>query len=153
MKKYQLSLYALLIGLSAFAFKPGDIDKKVVQSFSKGFPAAQNISWRELDDSYVVSFVENGVRSKLRYQKDGTATEFTRFYQEENLPLNVQYKVKKKFPDKKIFGVTEDLEITEAGDYLTKDYFIKLEDDKSWITVKMDGDGRLSVVEKFKKAL
>src|ERR1700704_3608903 len=107
MKKFLIVFATLLIGLSSFAFSPKEIDEKLIQTFKTNFPNAVSVSWAELPESYVVNFVENGLRSRVIYQKDGSFVHFTRYYQEKDLPFFVRFKVTKLYPNKKIFGVVE----------------------------------------------
>jgi hypothetical protein len=151
MKKLAILFYALLIGFGAFANDPVKIDEKLVQMFNTNFPNAKEVSWFEGPKFYIVNFTEKGIRSKITYQKDGTILQFTRSYTEQHLPYNIQYKVKKKYPEKKIFGITEFVSGTDGES--TTEYYIKLEDDKNWITVRADADGALTVVEKYRKAV
>ena len=151
MKRLLVVFYSLLIGLGSFANDPVKIDEKLVQSFNNNFPNATEVSWFEAPKFIIVNFTEKGIRSKITYQKDGTISQFTRSYTEQNLPYNIQFKIKRKYPEKKIFGVTEFLSGDEG--HSTTEYYIKLEDDKNWITVKSDADGGLTVVEKYRKAM
>jgi hypothetical protein len=48
--------------------------------------------------------------------------------------------------DKKIFSVTEISTVTHI------EYYIKLEDAKVVITIKVDSEGNLALVEKYRKA-
>ena len=45
-----------------------------------------------------------------------------------------------------MFGVTE---VTFSNEVV---YYVKLQDEKTWITLKIDGVGNAEVVEKYKKA-
>lgn len=144
-------MYSLLIGISAFAFSTKEIDEKLVQSFKSNYPKAEEAKWHELDDAYVVNFVENGIRSKITFKKDRSDIVLTRYYQEQHLPYHIKSKLKKKFADKKIFGIIENSSVTEQGEQLAVEYYIKLEDEKSWTTVKVDNNGGVSVTEKFRK--
>jgi hypothetical protein len=84
------------------------------------------------------------------YLKDGKVTEYTRYYLESNLPFLIHSRVKKAYPEKKIFGIVEVSTMTETG-ASNVEYFIKLEDEKTWLTVKSDIDGNLTVTEKYRK--
>jgi hypothetical protein len=151
MKRLLTFLTALLIGVGTFANEPTNIDEKLVQTFNSNFPNATEVTWFESPKFYIVNFVEKGIRSKITYQKDGKIVQFMRSYTEQHLPYNIQFKVKKKYPGKKIFGINEFL-IDEEGKSQTV-YYIKLEDDKYWITVIADADGATTVVEKYRKAI
>jgi hypothetical protein len=131
---------------------PGEIEEKLIKSFNASFPSAQQVHWYELPKAWVVNFVSEGVRSRIMYLKDGRMTEFTRYYQEAGLPFLIQSKVKKVYPNKKIFGVIEVSRIGENSSESAVEYFIKLEDDKNWLTIKADSETNLVVVEKYRKA-
>jgi hypothetical protein len=150
MKKLSLVFSTLLISLSLLASGPG-IDEKLVSTFKSSFPTAEQVSWYELPKAYVVNFVENGMRARVIYQKDGNTTEFTRYYFESNLPFLIQSKIKKAYPNKTIFGVVEVTVLAENGQSKI-DYHVKLEDENTWTTVKSDVDGNLTVTEKYRKA-
>jgi hypothetical protein len=62
------------------------------------------------------------------------------------LPYYLLINIKKKYPDKKIYGVTE---ISSASGI---EYYVKLEDARIWVTLVSDSHGNLRVVEKFRKA-
>jgi hypothetical protein len=142
---------SLIISISMMAFSLAlyanvEVNEKVLKSFKETFPKAEQVNWQEYSDNYVVNFMELGIRERITYDKDGNFVSATRYYLEENLPTNILFKVKKKFPGQKVFGVTE-LETDTSVDY-----YIKLVDDSNWTTVKSDVSGVMEVVEKYKKA-
>ena len=153
MKKFFIMFSALLLSLSLIARDPGpgEIDDKLIKTFATSFPKAERVHWYEMPKAWVVNFVADGIRSRIVYTKDGKVTEFTRYYFEANLPFLIRSKIKDVYPNKSIFGVVEVSVIAEGG--ISKmDYFVKLEDEKTWVTVKSDNEGNLRVVEKYKKA-
>lgn len=146
-RKQLLTLsFLLFVSAGAFAFDGFVISEKLLQSFKQTFPNAQEVKWLETGEKYIVNFKENGILTKIDYDKDGNFVSSLRYYSEKNLPLNILTKLQKKYADKKIFGVTE---MTSDSNV---DYYIKMEDDKNWITVKSNADGNFQVVEKYKKA-
>jgi hypothetical protein len=153
MKKLIILFSAMLLSFSLIARDPGtgEIDDNLIKTFNTSFPKAERVHWYELPKAWVVNFVTDGVRSRIVYLKDGKITEFTRYYFESNLPFVVRSKVKNAHPNKNIFGVVEVSIIPEAGTSRIE-YFVKLEDEKSWMTVKSDNEGNLTTTEKYKKA-
>ncbi|HTQ26647.1 MAG TPA: hypothetical protein VMI35_00895, partial [Puia sp.] len=137
MKKKLLFLALVVVSLAGYANV--NVNEKVLRSFNETFPSAEQVKWQEFSDNYIVNFVELGVRNRINYDKDGNVISATRYYGQENLPVNLLVKTRKKFPSAKIFGVTE-VE-TEAS----VDYYIKLEDSMNWITVKSDAIGNMEV--------
>jgi hypothetical protein len=130
----------------AFATDGFTISEKMLSSFKKTFPDAQQVKWLEQTDRYTVNFSENGILTKIDYDKEGNFISSLRYYKEKNLPINILCRLQKKYADKKVFGVTE--MTTEAA----VEYYIKLEDSENWITVRSNADGNMQVVEKYKKA-
>ena len=148
MKKLFILFSALLLSVSLIARDPED---KLIKSFNTSFPKAERVTWYELPKAWVVNFVADGIRSRVVYLKEGNITEYTRYYFEKNLPFLVHSRVKDAYPNKSIFGVVEVSLINEHG-ASTVEYFVKLEDEKSWMTVRSDNEGNLSIVEKYQKA-
>jgi hypothetical protein len=94
----------------------------------------------------MVNFKQGEILTKIEYDKEGNFLSSIRYYSEKNLPVNVLVRLQKKYTDKKVFGVTE---VTSDN---VVEYYIKLEDESNWITVKSNADGNMQVVEKYKKA-
>lgn len=146
MKRLSALFYSLIIGASSFASPEKNINEKLLQTFKESFPNAEQVNWKELKESYVVDFIEDGVRSEIIYEKTGTFVSSTRYYQEKNLPYYLLINIKKRYPEKKILGVTE---ISTIDDIF---YYIKMEDKTVVTTIKLDSEGNLVLVEKLKKA-
>ena len=138
-------IFLLSVSAGVFANEGFAINEKLLQTFKQTFPDAQQVKWLEQEDRYTVNFKENGILTKIDYDKDGNFISSLRYYTEKNLPINILVKLQKKYADKKVFGITE--MTTDAA----VDYYIKLEDATNWITIKSNADGNMSVVEKYKK--
>lgn len=145
-KTFFLSLCMLVFSAGAFAAKEYSISDKMLQTFKQTFPDAQQVVWSEQGDKYTVNFRQGEILSKVEYDKDGNFLNSLRYYSEKNLPVNILCRLQKKYSDKKVFGVTE--MATDSS----VEYYIKLEDDTNWITVRSNIDGNMQVVEKYKKA-
>jgi hypothetical protein len=146
MKKFFILLYSLIISGTSFTFALSNINEKLVRSFKETFPNAVQVLWTELPEAYLVNFVENGIRSRIIYDKNGNFISSTRTYLAYDLPYYILISIKKKYPEKRIFGVTELASATST------EYYIKMEDSKVWTTIKIDNGGNLELVEKYKKA-
>ena len=143
MKKVLAVISSMLLFAGAYAF---EVNEKVLRSFNETFVAAEEVKWEEYKTHYTVSFVNSGIRSKVNYDRNGVMTGAIRYYAPQMLPLNVYNRLKKNFSDKELFGVTE---VTSGTDI---NYYIKMQDSKNWITVKIDEFGSTSITEKYKKA-
>jgi len=156
MKQLLILTCALLVGALSFAHSR-TIDEKLLHAFSTSFPRAEKVSWQEAPQAYIVSFVDNGIRSRITYHKDGSIGSYIRYYFEEGLPVNIRLGVQREFPGKKIWGVVEVSQpavegAADADKGLSTYYYIKLENDKTWTTVKMDNSGNWEVTERYRKA-
>lgn len=151
MKKLFVLFGAMLIGFHSLPNNPVKIDEQLLQNFSVQFPHAQKIVWQESEDAYTVSFVEDGIRLRVVYLRNGALTHFLRYYLEENLPLDVRLSVKKKFPGKSIYGVVEENLTSHIQNKTSTVYYIKLEDDCSWTTVRVQRNKKMKIVGKLNK--
>ena len=145
-KRFLLALCMLAITAGAFAAPNFTISEKLLQTFKKTFPDAQQVVWSEQGDKYTVNFRQDEILTKVEYDKDGNFLTSLRYYTEKNLPVTILCRLQKRYGDKKVFGVTE--MATESS----VEYYIKLEDAENWITVRSNIDGNMQVVEKYKKA-
>jgi hypothetical protein len=145
MKKVIAIMLTALVTAGAYAFDPFDPNEKVLKSFNETFSAAQDVRWEEFSTYYAVSFLSGGIRSKVSYDKEGNLISALRYYAPQLLPINILNRITKDNPKKKLFGVTE---VTYNG---TISYFIKLENDTHWFTLKVDADGNSQQIEKYKK--
>jgi len=148
MKKFFLAITAVVLSISSFAYDP--VNEKLIRSFEFNFPNASQVSWQEVEGGFIVSFVKEGVRARASFDAEGNLLRVIRYYEEQQLPYEIQYRVKRMFPKKQIFGVIEVTSTKNAKDVYTE-YMIKLEDSKSWTTVRVTESGKVSVTEKFSK--
>ena len=147
MKKFLIALFVLSAGFSSPALSAvRNISEKLIREFRETYPDAVQVDWREYPETYTVSFEEGKVKVSLIFNKDGSFISSSRYYKEEYLPYYLVAAIREKFPEKKIFGITE----VSTASYIG--YYVKLQDAKTWMTIKMDSEGNIRIVEKFKKA-
>lgn len=145
MKKIILAVL-LLAGTISYAGTPVEVNEKVLKAFKETFTNPEDVVWREFDNYYEVNFKLTEIRTRIRYDVDGNVLGTTRYYFEQNLPPHILTKLKKKYAGKTVFGVTE---VSSEYDI---EYYIVLEDDKNWTTIRSNSVGNMEVHEKFKKA-
>ena len=153
MKKLFVLFSSMLIAFNSFAYDPVKIDDHLLKTFAVQFPHAQKVVWQELDDSYVVSFIEDGIRLRIVYLKGGDITHFLRYYLEENLPLDIRLNIKKKYPGKKIYGIVEENIVSNIENRSKIIYYVKLEDDTSWVTIKAERHKKFRIIETLVKEI
>ena len=147
MKKYLVLLIALLAGILSSAAVADNVNEKLLRSFKETYPNAKQVTWNEMPGTYIVNFVENGIRARIIYERNGVYQSSLRYYGEEHLPPYLVFYIKNNFPEKKIFGITE---VSTASSI---NYVVKMEDDRLYTTIKIDPDTRWEYVEEFVKAL
>jgi len=139
-------LFALSIALFVFTIVVfAGVNEKLLYSFNKAFPLAENVKWSDDAKGYFVSFTQFGISSKVVYDPQGDFVYALRYYKEENLPVYTLLAVRERFPGKKISGVTEE----STQDNIT--YHVRLEDTKSWYGIAVTPSGSVTVEEHFKK--
>lgn len=151
MKKLLIFISAFFIIVHSDANRPPRIDEQLLQNFSSQFPHAQKVVWHELEDSYVVSFIEDEIRLRIVYLRNGSLTHYLRYYLEETLPLDIRLNVKKKFPAKTIYGITEENIVSHVEGRSRTVYYIHLEDETSWLTIQVERNRKIKIIEKLIK--
>src|SRR4249920_1523539 len=121
MKKIIITAISML-ALSAGIFARGvEVNEKVLKSFKESFPKAEQVTWQEYTDAYVVNFTTIGIKERITYDKEGNFVSAIRYYSQDNLPAHIICKLKKNYPDQKVYGVTEVTTETQIQ------YYVKLE--------------------------
>ena len=143
MKKLILSFVAIVVFATVTFALPNE---KVLKSFNATFSSPKGVQWFETGKTYEARFVENGIRTIAHYDADGKFLGSLRYYQEKNLPFFISSAIKSKYPDRTIYGVSEQMK----DDVLT--YYVKLESATHWYTLQVSADGNMEITEKFKKA-
>ena len=119
--------------------------EKALKAFNSTFKDARNVVWTDAENIYTVKFQQQGINTFVKYDAEGNFISSRRYYNADQLPVDIQCKLKKKYTDKSIFGVTE----YTVGDEVN--YFVKLEDANSWLTVKVDNARTMETTEKYQK--
>ena len=145
MKKL-IILTCLFATLSVAASNPPEVTEKVLKAFNETFMKATDVIWHETQNYYEASFKQSEIISRAVYDQDGNLVRTTRYYSQENLPINILTKLQKRYAGKSVYGVTE----LSTGDEVS--YHITMQDETNWYVVKADNFGNLELSKKFKKA-
>jgi len=143
MKQTIVTLASFFLMITAFAETPNE---KVLKLFNATFNSPQEVKWYDNQDHFGVSFVQDGVITRVKYDKQGNFISSVRYYGKQYLPVNIFCMVTKEFAGKEVYGVTE-----VANSYEVK-YMITLQDDKNLVTAMVNGSGQITQVRKYKKA-
>jgi hypothetical protein len=145
MKKILIAA-ATLLSTVVLAGSHAEVNEKVLKAFNATFTTAQEVVWQEYEDHYTVNFKQSEIQTRVRYDKEGNMIESFRHYGEDQLPPLIVNRIKTKYTDKKIFGVTER---SSTNDMV---YHVVLEGKKDWTKIKVDIAGHIEVEEKYLKA-
>jgi hypothetical protein len=133
---------ALFVSTTSFTEDPNE---KVLDAFERTFSQATDVKWTEVNDNFEANFSQADIKLKVQYDADGNMMRSIRYYKGKVLPIFIQSRVQKKFPEKTIHSVTE---ITTPESI---SYHIILEDDKNWMNVQSDVYGNITVEKKYTK--
>ena len=136
----------LFAALSATASNPPEVSEKVLKAFSETFMKATDIVWHEVKNLYEASFKQSEIITRAIYDQDGNLLRTTRYYSQEDLPINILTKLQKRYAGKSVYGVTE----LSTEDQVS--YHITMQDEKNWYIIKADNWGSLELEQKYRKA-
>ncbi|HEX6849667.1 MAG TPA: hypothetical protein VF144_21920 [Chitinophagaceae bacterium] len=145
MKKL-IILTCLFATLSVAASNPPEVNEKVLKAFNQTFVKATDVVWNEVQNLYEASFKQSEIISRAIYDAEGNLLRTTRYYSQENLPINILTKLHKKYAGKSIYGITELSTEDEVS------YYVTLQDEKNWYIIQADNFGNLELSKKFRKA-
>lgn len=145
MKKL-IILTCLFATLSVAASNPPEVNEKVLKAFNETFMKATDVVWNEMQNLYEARFKQSEIITRAIYDTEGNLLRTTRYYSQENLPINILTKIQKRYAGKSIYGVTE--LASEEG----VSYHITLQDETHWYIVQADNYGNLDLSKKYKKA-
>lgn len=143
--KNVLFLAVLLVVLSAAATTPPEVNEKVIRAFNETFSEAENVKWQEMENLFQADFKISEIAVRAIYADDGSLLQTVRYYTEKNLPSNILAKVKTRYKDKQLFGITEIVNDNEVS------FHIVLRDEKHWYWIKSDPYGNMEQTEKLKR--
>lgn len=119
------------------------INSKAVKNFSKNYN--NNAAWIEITGGYVASFNENGIKTKVYYDKKGRLIGQIKSYGEDKLPQDIRHQVRSTYYDFQINYVNE---LTALN---TTVYLVKIEDKTSFKTIRV-AEGEMTETEAFQKS-
>lgn len=152
MKKMFLTLCvaaALMCGHTAWAAHVTETEAtaRLKTALSQSFANATHVRWYTDDQKvFTAKFLVGETQVSAYFDADGNLLSTRRYITEEQLPLAVVTKVKKRYPSHEIRSTVE----LDAGNTTT--YYITLEAETTWMVVKSDSNGQLSVYQRLKKA-
>lgn len=146
MKKI-LFIALLLVSLVSFArTAPAEVNEKVLKAFRETFSGASEVVWHEYAEYFQANFKQGEIQLRAQYDANGGLMRTMRYYGESQLLPNVVAKIRKKFGNREIFGVTE---VSTESDVR---FVISLRDAKNWFIVNADTSGNIELTDKYTRA-
>lgn len=123
------------------------VSKKISSNFNEYFAGAKDVKWYTEDNQmFTAKFTLNNSKVTAYYREDGSLMATSRFMTGSQLPINIVAKLNRKYAEAKVYSVVE---------YSAEDntvYYVTLETNDQWITVRADKDGFVRTTRKMKKA-
>jgi hypothetical protein len=120
-----------------------DVNTKAERNFINSYKNATDIMWYFLNNGRsMVRFFDNGIQTKIFYDKKGNKADMIRYYTEDKLPNDVRHPVKSTYYDFNIFLVTE----VTVGNQTA--YLVKIKDKTCTKTIRVM-NGEMAVIEEF----
>ena len=95
MKKVLLFACTLTIAGSLFCQSTSCNRQSIKRFFKQTFSEAQNVVWSDAQDMFMVKFTQLGIRTTVKYDTEGNFLSSLRYYSGEQLPVDIQCKLKK----------------------------------------------------------
>ncbi|MBV7533631.1 PepSY-like domain-containing protein [Chitinophaga sp. sic0106] len=150
MKKFLIAIVAALTLTSANIYAvpyETTVNTKVKSAFDNAFANVSDVKWFTDDNkTFTAKFTLNNTRVNAYFDANGELLVTSRWIEAESLPLAVVNKLMKKYPGNSIQSIVE---FESAGGTI---YMIMLEGEKTWMKVRADENGNLTLKEKLQKA-
>jgi hypothetical protein len=125
--------------------KPDAVNLRVIRNFMKEFPDVSNETWSIMDNGcYFVRFTKTEISYRVEYNQKGHWLSTTKVYGPKNLASSVQQSVMSNYHDYKIYCVVE----VNVGSRTA--FYITLEDESSWLKIRLMGD-KIEELESYRK--
>jgi hypothetical protein len=120
------------------------VNSRAARDFSERFEEADKADWLETKEGFAAKFVNDGVNTRVFYDRRGRWTATIRMYDQHGLPQEVRKQVRSTYYDYNIYLVFE----VTVGNKTA--YLVQLEDEQTMKTVRVL-DGEMDVYEEFLK--
>jgi hypothetical protein len=124
------------------------INNKALRSFSKSYKKVTNEKWSVVSDGFVASYIEDGVRTTIYYNKNGAWAGSLKGYTEDKMSRSLRDIVKRQYYD---FAITYVNEIENPQSEGKPTYVINMEDAKTILQLRANDD-LVEVWRKYNKA-
>jgi hypothetical protein len=126
--------------------KTANINPRALRDFNKSFKDtdAEKADWRQIKDGFIAEFENNGVKTKVYYNRKGSWCSTLLTYDQYKLPEDVRRMVRINYYDYEIY-VAYEVHIEDKTIYL-----VKIQDRETLKTIRII-DGDMDLYEDYKK--
>jgi len=123
---------------------PNGIGVKAVRHFYSTYGDNNNETWYAITNGYRAKFRQNGIAYMADYNKSGGWLRTIKTYAQDKLPQDIRQRVRQTYYDHRISLVQE------INQYKQLIYLVSIEDDHSWMVLRLEGDD-MEPIEKYTK--
>lgn len=139
-------LFLTVIGTHANPLSPREEPNFTgVQNFRRQFPQATEVNYKVKGQFTEVNFIWNGLQLQAFYDHDGNPLATARNIDKNNLPVNVQLNLQKRYSDG---VVTAAIEYTDNSEGLS--YYVTVASPRTTWLLHVSTSGDISVFKKMK---
>jgi hypothetical protein len=121
-----------------------NVNSKVPKAFARSFKDAEKMSWYEVNQNYLVNFIQNEQQNKALFTRTGSLVYHITYGYEKNLPKDIRHQIKSEYYD---YQITRVFNVRQNRRDV---WVINLEDDNHVILAKVEED-QMNEVNRFKK--
>jgi hypothetical protein len=123
-----------------------ELNAKAIKHFKKQFKEVSNASWSSFKGGFLAYFKQDGVTTRVYYNRNGAWQFNLKQYSEDLMPRALRAAVKSTYFDFSIICVDE---IESSTDRV---YIVHLEDKTTLKKLRIDTEGNMDIIEDFEKA-
>ena len=122
-----------------------EINSKAIRDFSLDYKNVSDAVWTKSENGFAVYFTNEGIKTRVQYNKRGNRLGVIRDYGEDRMPREIRNLVKSVYYDYSIYLINEVTVDARTG------YVVKLQDKTSLIEIKIV-DGVMEVMKEYVKS-
>jgi hypothetical protein len=121
-----------------------NVSAKVNKAFSQYFKGASHLRWYDMEQKFLVKFIENDQENRALFTKNGALIYHISYGEEQHLPTEVRSIIKSTYFDQKITRV---LKIDQDNRTI---WVVSMEDAKNFIMARVE-DNELEETQRMQK--
>jgi hypothetical protein len=108
--------------------------ENILSKFQKHFVTAENVSWEKVRNNFLAKFVIGDVKHRVLLSPKGRIIYNIGYGKEKHLPVDIRKEVKRSYIE---FLITSAILVEQDNRHI---WIIDLEDDSTYVTVRVEND-------------